>query len=82
MDPNSVKEIIEAGLKDSTVFIQSEDGVHFNAIVVSEQFSSKNRIERQKLVYATLGQHIANGTIHAISFKTMTEEEWRHSTSK
>ncbi len=51
------------------------DGQHFEAVVVSEEFAGRNRIQRQLLVYKTLGERM-NGEIHALSMKTYTPEEW------
>jgi len=75
MQPEDIKVLIEAGLKDCTAILDG-DGTHFNATVISPEFSGKNRIQKQQLVYATLGNRIANGTIHAISIKTFTPDEW------
>ena len=51
------------------------DGQHFEAVVVSEEFTGLNRIQRQQLVYKTLGERMT-GEIHALSMKTYTQEEW------
>ena len=51
------------------------DGQHFDAVVVSVEFAGKNRIQRQQLVYKTLGDRMT-GEIHALSMKTLTPEEW------
>ena len=75
MQPDIIKNLIEAGLKDSTALVDG-DGRHFNAIVISPEFSGKNRVQKQQLVYATLGNRIADGTIHALSIKTFTPDEW------
>ncbi len=80
MRPNDIKKLIETGLKDCTAIIEGDDGVHFNATVISPEFTGKNRIQKQQLVYATLGNRIADGTIHAISIKTFTPEEWHQQT--
>ena len=76
MHPEDIKNLIETGLKEAIVQIDGADGRHFNAIVISEAFAGKSRVEKQQLVYATLGDKIANGSIHAISIKTFTPEEW------
>jgi acid stress-induced BolA-like protein IbaG/YrbA len=76
MQPQEIKLLIETGLKDATVTVDG-DGRHFNAIVISPEFLGKNRIQKQQLVYATLGDRILNGTLHAISVKTFTPEEWQ-----
>ncbi len=75
MHPDDIKSFIELGLKDSTAIVEG-DGRHFNAIVICPLFAEKNRIQKQQLVYAALGDRIANGTIHAISIKTFTPDEW------
>lgn len=77
MQAAQIKQLIETGLKESTVLVEGEDGRHFAATVISPEFSGKNRIQKQQLVYATLGSHIADGTIHAISIKTFTPDEWQ-----
>lgn len=77
MHPENIKKLIEAGLKQSMAIIEGDDGQHFTAVVVSPEFSGKNRVQKQQLVYATLATHIADGTLHAISIKTFTPEEWQ-----
>ena len=74
MQPEDIKKLIESGLKDCTAMLDG-DGTHFNAIVISPEFSNKNRIQKQQIVYATLGNRISDGTIHAISIKTYTPAE-------
>jgi acid stress-induced BolA-like protein IbaG/YrbA len=76
MQLEDIKKLIETGLKGSTVTLEG-DGRHFYAIVISPEFSGKSRIQKQQLVYGTLGDNIANGTLHAISIKTFTPEEWQ-----
>jgi acid stress-induced BolA-like protein IbaG/YrbA len=76
MRAEEIKKLIETGLNNSKVTVEGDDGVHFTATVISPEFSDKNRIQKQQLVYATLGDRIANGVIHAISIKTYTPEEW------
>jgi acid stress-induced BolA-like protein IbaG/YrbA len=75
MQPSDIKSLIETGLTNSIVTVDG-DGRHFNVIVITPAFTGKSRIEKQQLVYATLGERIATGAIHAISIKTFTPEEW------
>jgi len=77
MNPNTIKQLIESSLEDTTAIIEGDDGHHFTATIVSPRFSGKNRVQKQQLVYATLKEHIDNGSLHAISFKTFTPEEWQ-----
>ncbi|MGB8076804.1 MAG: BolA/IbaG family iron-sulfur metabolism protein [Gallionella sp.] len=52
------------------------DGQHFEAVVVSETFAGKSRVQRHQLVYQTLGDRM-RAEIHALSMKTFTPQEWR-----
>lgn len=72
-----IKQQIESNLPSSTAHVEGEDGKHFSVIVISPLFEGKNRIQKQQLVHTALGNHIADGSIHAISIKTFTPEEWR-----
>ena len=54
----------------------SGDGRHFEAIVVSPEFTEKSRIERHRLIYAALGEKMRE-EVHALSMKLYTEEEWK-----
>ena len=49
---------------------------HFRALVVSTRFEGKARVERQRMVYAALGD-LMQGSIHALAMRTLTPEEWR-----
>lgn len=76
MQPEIIKQWIESGLPQSTVFVEG-DGSHFTATVISSEFLNKTRIQRQRLVYDTINIQLADGTIHAISLKTFTPQEWQ-----
>ncbi|MDP2783038.1 MAG: BolA/IbaG family iron-sulfur metabolism protein [Sulfurimicrobium sp.] len=67
---------IENGLKCDHIEVSGDDGQHFEALVVSTEFVGKNMVQQHQLVYKALG-HRMGGEIHALSFKTLTPEEWR-----
>ena len=46
-------------------------GGHYRVVVVSERFAGLDRVARQRLVYAALGDMFP-GEIHAFSARTMT----------
>lgn len=71
--PEQIKEWIEAGLAGSTVTADG-DGVHFEAVIVCADFAGKSELQRHRMVYAALGDKMAE-TIHALSFKTLTPDE-------
>ncbi|MBA2079220.1 MAG: BolA family transcriptional regulator [Rhodanobacter sp. 68-29] len=74
MDPARIQTLIEAGLPGARVEVGGDDGVHFEATVISAQFAGKLPIARHRLVYATLGE-LMGGAIHALALKTLTPEE-------
>jgi len=76
MDTSRIEQMIRAGLPDSTVSVTGDDGVHFEAHVVSPSFSGKSTLQRHRLVYATLGSFMGN-EIHALGLKTLAPEETR-----
>jgi len=74
MDTASIEQMIQAGLPDASVRVTGDDGVHFEAHVVSASFSGKSTLQRHRLVYATLGKFMGN-EIHALGLHTATPEE-------
>ena len=74
MDAATVKAMIQKGMPDAHVEVVGPDGVHFEAVVVSEQFKGKLPLARHRMVYATLGDKMG-GEIHALQLKTLTPDE-------
>ena len=68
--------MIEAGMSAVEVRV-SGDGNHFDVIVVSEEFEGKSMVQKQRMVFATLGDSITSGAIHAINIKAYTPDEWK-----
>lgn len=48
---------------------------HFKVLVVSAAFAGKSRIDRQRMINATLKEELENG-LHALSQRPLTPEEW------
>ena len=72
--PESIKHNIEQGMQTAYLTVTG-DGAHFEAIVVSEEFAGKSRVQRHQRVYQTLGDRMRE-EIHALSMKTFTPQEW------
>ncbi|WP_019799407.1 BolA/IbaG family iron-sulfur metabolism protein [uncultured Xanthomonas sp.] len=77
MDAETIRKLIEAGLPDAQVQVQGDDGVHFEATVVSAAFAGKLPLARHRMVYATLGE-LMGGAIHALALTTLTPEQAGH----
>jgi acid stress-induced BolA-like protein IbaG/YrbA len=77
MEPQIIKELIEAGLPNADIIVEGEDGTHFRARIVSELFADKTMVQQHQMVYKTLGDKMGND-IHALSIQTYTPEEWEN----
>jgi len=74
-DRRSIEETIRQGLECSHVEVRGDDGVHFEALIVSPAFAGLARVRRHQMVYAALGERMRE-EIHAISMHTLSPEEW------
>ena len=68
-----IENWLKRGFEDGVIAVQG-DGRHFEAVIVSEQFSGKNTLARHRLVYSVLGDKM-DETIHALSMQTLTPDE-------
>ncbi len=75
MTPEEVQAMIQAGLPDCEIKVQG-DGSHFEAVVIGEIFDGLSVVKKQQKVYATLGDKITSGEVHALTIKTYTPAEY------
>lgn len=74
VEPSSIERSIRAGLACTHLEVRG-DGAHFEAVIVSPEFSGLNRVRQHQLVYAALGERMRE-EIHALSMQTYSPEEW------
>jgi len=74
LDAETIRKLIETGLPDARADVRGDDGVHFEATVVSAAFAGKLPLARHRMVYATLGE-LMGGAIHALQLQTLTPDE-------
>jgi len=72
--PEDVKRYIQEKLSCQHLEVIG-DGQHFEALIVSEAFRGKSRVQRHQLVYGALGDRMRE-EIHALSMQTLTPEDW------
>ena len=72
--PEDVKRYIVENLNCQHVEVTG-DGQHFQAVIVSEAFRGKSRVQQHQLVYRALGERMRE-EIHALSMRTLTPEDW------
>ena len=81
MTADQLQAIIAAGLACEHLHLEG-DGRHWFATIVSAEFEGKRLLQRQRLVYATLGERIKTDEVHALSMKTYTPAEWAQKSSE
>lgn len=75
MQPETIRSFIETGLQGAEAHVEG-DGTHFTAVVVCPAFVGKSRIQKQQLVYDTVRTYLLDGSLHALSIKAYTPDEW------
>lgn len=75
MDAEQIEALLQKQLELDEVHVKL-DGANVNIIAVGEVFAPLSRVKRQQLVYNPLKPLIADGTLHAVSIKTYTPDDW------
>ena len=73
MTPQSIKEKIEQHLPNSSVTVQSEDNIHYQATVKSPEFKHLSTLEQHRKVYSALHEELKE-KIHALQLTTLSTE--------
>ena len=71
MHASEIEALIKAAIPDATVRIDdlAGDGDHYAAVVVSEIFRGKSRVQQHQIVYAALRGRMG-GELHALALQT------------
>ncbi|MCV2883648.1 BolA family transcriptional regulator [Aestuariibacter sp. AA17] len=75
MDNDQIASLLKDELGLDEVYVTG-DGSHFQIIAVSDKFGDMSRVKKQQFIYAPLKDKIADGSMHAISIKTFSVEQW------
>ena len=75
MEANEIEALIREGIPDAKVIIEDlrGDGDHYSALVVSEAFRGKSRVQQHQMVYDALGGRMG-GALHALSLQTAAKD--------
>ncbi|MDP5136657.1 BolA family protein [Rheinheimera baltica] len=76
MDIKQIEQLLSEQLQLTEVRVSAE-GSHYAVTAVGTCFADVSRVKQQQMVYAPLMSAIADGSIHAVSIKTFTPEQWR-----
>ncbi|MCR9105840.1 MAG: BolA/IbaG family iron-sulfur metabolism protein [Gammaproteobacteria bacterium] len=75
MDVTEVQALLQAHMPECEFHVQSEGG-HYHIEAIGDVFDGLRPVKKQQLVYAALGQSIAEGAMHAVNIRTYTRAEW------
>jgi len=81
MTADQLRITIMNGLSCEHIEVQGNNGQHFEAVIISPQFTGKNMIQQHQLVYQALGDRM-RAEVHALSMRTFTPEAWAKSAIK
>lgn len=76
MDQTTIEQLLTKALSLDELQV-TFDGSQCKIIAVADFFGDLSRVKRQQAVYAPLAPAINEGTIHAVTIKTFTKEQWR-----
>ena len=68
--PHDLKARIEAAIPGAEAVVESADNVHFQAVVRSDAFAGKSRIQQHRMVYDAFDEGELGGAVHALQIKT------------
>ena len=75
MDASEIERLIKKSLPDAEITIKdlAGDGDHYSAIIVSESFRGKSRVQQHQMVYEALEGNMG-GALHALALQTSAPE--------
>ncbi|MFT5541604.1 MAG: acid stress-induced BolA-like protein IbaG/YrbA [Glaciecola sp.] len=76
MTNEEIASLLRTKLDLNDVKVKSE-GSHFQIIAIDDCFEEMSRVKKQQLIYGPLSDKIADGTMHAITIKTFSVDQWQ-----
>lgn len=74
VDAKQIENLIRASIPSTKATVSDGEG-KFEATVVSNAFEGLMPVKRHQLVYATVREQIADGSLHALTIRPFTPEE-------
>ena len=75
MTAEELRSHIVSGLPCDHAQVLGDDGQHFEAVIVSPQFTGISKVQQHQRVYQALGDRMRS-EVHALSLRTFTPEAW------
>lgn len=76
MQAKDIEALIAAAMPGADVTVRGDDGRHFEAVVVSDEFIGRTQVQQHRRVYQALGGRMESQEIHALALKTYTPDAW------
>lgn len=76
MEISDIEKLINDALELDELHV-SFDGSQCKLIAVADFLGELSRVKKQQTLYAPLKEAIKDGSIHAVTIKTFTTEEWK-----
>ena len=75
MEANEIEALIREGIPDAKVIIEDlrGDGDHYSALVISEAFRGKSRVQQHQMVFTAMKGKMG-GDLHALALQTATPD--------
>ncbi|MDP6403856.1 MAG: BolA family transcriptional regulator [Alphaproteobacteria bacterium] len=75
MEAGDIERLIKESIPDAVVSIEDlrGDGDHYAALVVSQEFTGKSRVQQHQMVYKALKGRMGD-TLHALALQTAVPE--------
>ena len=74
----TIKSLIEKDIPGATVHVLDphRDGVHLQALVISDRFDGMSRVKQHRLVMTPLKASFDDASVHALALRTFTPGQW------
>lgn len=76
MDVSQIEALIKNAVELNELHV-AFDGSQCKVIAVADFFNDLSRVKKQQTIYKPLQQAIKDGSIHAVTIKTFTTEQWK-----
>ena len=75
MEATEIEALIREGIPDAKVIIEDlrGDGDHYSALVISEAFRGKSRVQQHQMVFTAMKGKMG-GDLHALALQTATPD--------
>lgn len=73
----NIEEAIRRAIPDAEVHVDSPDGTHWTAVVVSASFAGISLVRQHQLVMGALRSEFDSERLHALQLRTTTPDRWR-----